>query len=295
MFTSKPCRGSEEALASIVGFVAFDGSEFLLMLGAGLVASLRHPRFLFGRVLDREHGQSGPADQAFVLTCGHKESEANRGSNCYLIAADRAGQNEWIGEDNPSTRCQQTRPVGEHAGAVGQVVDRIDADNGIERRVAKREGLARVGLDEAGGHSPTQIRPGGASRGDRFPIQVDSGDCAACSKSEMQGRAARTTRHIQKPGRAMQFKPRRKAFKLVDCQPTVLTDVLPKSRTPNTCVDLCRELSVLATVMTRNLRLISDRPSLRRISQTARRQDTNVGHGSGMTGDTAYSGDRRRL
>ena len=133
------------------------------------------------------------------------------------------------------------------------------------------------------------------ARGDRFPIQVDSGDCAACSKSEMQGRAARTTRHIQKPGRAMQFKPRRKAFKLVDCQPTVLTDVLPKSRTPNTCVDLCRELSVLATVMTRNLRLISDRPSLRRISQTARRQDTNVGHGSGMTGDTAYSGDRRRL
>ena len=132
MVTCKACRGSEKALAAIVGFVAFDGSEFLLMLGAGLVAALRYPRLLFGRVFDREHGQSGLADQAFVLACGHEEPEADRGSNCDLIAADWAGQNEWIGEDKPSTRCQQARPVGEHAAAVGQVVDRIDAENSIE-------------------------------------------------------------------------------------------------------------------------------------------------------------------
>ena len=79
------------------------------------------------------------------------------------------------------------------------MIDRVDAQNRIERAVHERKRLTRVCSDEAHLLLETGLTRKPPSRRHSLIEELDTDDLAACQLGKVKGRTARATSHIQQP------------------------------------------------------------------------------------------------
>src|SRR5262249_48894181 len=72
--------------------------------------------------------------------------EADGGAGPQLLAGHSAGHDDGVGDEEPSARTEDTVPVAQDGGAAGEVVERIVAEERVERCVGKRQRRGGVGL-----------------------------------------------------------------------------------------------------------------------------------------------------
>ena len=142
-------------------------------------------------------------------------------------------------------------PFAQHGAALVEMVDRVHADHGVERAVAEREPLARVGADEAGAVGEAARARGVVRRGDAGLVEIDAGHAAAGQRSHEQRRAARAARDLEQVGGAPQRKPVAEAPLLAGGEPRVLADVLAERLGPDRRMEVVRETAVRRVVEAR--------------------------------------------
>jgi hypothetical protein len=149
------------------------------------------------------------------------------------VAGEQAGDDDRVGEQRPSAGREQPVPFPEHGRPVGQVVDRVDADDGVEAGVLERQRPAGVGLMEAG--EPVEALPPGQLAGglDRVAVAVDADDLGASRAGQPARRPAGPAGHVQHPRPGGQPQPAQRGPPLVDRQPAVLAQVVPVGVQPH--------------------------------------------------------------
>ena len=154
-------------------------------------------------------------------------------------------------------------PLSKYARTVGEVVDRVDAEDRVEGTAFERKLGARVCLKE--GRPPLQgsfVCESGPLR-DRLVVELDADDLALCQARYAQARTARAAANVQQARRRLELEPRYEPLEFVQGEPAVLADILSERRAADLRVDLCGELPVMSTVMVYNLWPLSHTPSLR--------------------------------
>src|SRR5262249_3238594 len=121
---------------------------------------------------------------------------ADRRPDRDFVATEWAGHDKWVGEDNPSSRPEQTLPVGKYRPAIGKMVDRIDAQDRVERGVLEGQLSTRIGLEER--CARLEPRVAGRRFCDRhcLLVELDPGDQTSRLPRDVQGGTTRTASNI---------------------------------------------------------------------------------------------------
>ena len=154
-----------------------------------------------------------------------------------------------VGEEQPATRREQPRPIGQDGGAAGQVVHRVEAEDGAEGGVVERQPSARIGLREV--RPAREAGLGGDARGvrDARLFEVDARDAASGQLREMQRRPAGAARDVEQVNAAAERELVCEPLELGQREPVVLVEVVAELRAAQLRVDLIRELAVMRPVV----------------------------------------------
>src|SRR5262249_35693861 len=183
-------------------------------------------RQVVGRGLDVDDGEAGGGKQPLVLSGRHEEEVANRGPDRKFLAVEDAGDRDWVGEEQPPSRSQHSRPLAEQAGPVGKVIDRVDADERIEGAVLERERLPRVCLREARTRLQARLVRAPRRLRDRLIGELGADYVAARPLRDVQSGTARPAADVQHARAGSKVEPGEEAVELIDREPAVLADVL---------------------------------------------------------------------
>ena len=148
-FARQPRNDVEESLAAFECVVAFNLPDSFRVGRTRVVPPTRDLGQMLSRVFDCEDLEAGLGQQPLVLAPWHKQEEPDRGPDRDFIAVEVAVHGDRIGKEEPPARPQRASPVGENTRAVGQMVDRVDAEERVETVALERERSAGVGLHEA--------------------------------------------------------------------------------------------------------------------------------------------------
>jgi len=135
-------------------------------------------------------------------------------------------------------------PFLQHAASIGEVIDGIEARDGIERPVIERQRPAGIDMLEA--NAPLNMLIGGhlVCVGDAMFVDVYTGHIARRSLRDEYGRAAGTGCNFKKAGSPGQAKHADELPHLVRGQPAVLPDVLAVRLPPDLFHDGICEVTV---------------------------------------------------
>ena len=231
------CRRSNASAPSI-------SAQRLRALGADAAAPARHCGHRLGEILDGDHVEAGRLQQPLVLAGRGEVEVADRAADRELVARHEPRDRHRVGDEHATARSEQPRPVGEHAGPAGQVIERVQAEDRVEGAVGERQRLARVGLDEAHGRlepglarDPARVREPGL-------LAVDARQLAARLARELQPGTAGAARDVQQADARPEPQLRCKAGELGPRLPVVLAEVLAELLAPDLRVDLVAEVAV---------------------------------------------------
>ena len=141
--------GPEKPLQSLERLGALVLDQRVPVSGASVAPAPRHPGDVLGAVLAANEVETGFSHQPLVLVAQREDEEPDRRSECDLLAREEAGDDDRVGEQEVAARPEHAMPLPQHRRPVGQVVDRVDADDGVERCLLEREWPPCVGLLEA--------------------------------------------------------------------------------------------------------------------------------------------------
>lgn len=169
-------RGGEEVLLAFEGLGGFDGAEFVGAFLAGGVPVCGDVCQGVGEVRFGREAEPGVGDGAIVGVGGDEEEEADRASRGDLMVREGAGDHRGIGEEEVAARLEDPGPLAEDAGAVGEVIDGVDAHDGVEGTVV--EGEWALGVDDLEGGEGGQAATFGfvLARLDAIGVDVDADD-----------------------------------------------------------------------------------------------------------------------
>src|SRR5262249_39055598 len=129
------------------------------------------------------------------------------------------------------------------------MIDRVDAENRIERAVVERQRLIRVGSNEA--HLPLET---GLAR-EPLPSchciieQLNTNGLASRQLGKVKGRPARAPSHIQQSSGNSQSQLPTKPFELAPREPAVLADILTERSAANLLVYVRGEVAIVSLVV----------------------------------------------
>ena len=120
------------------------------MASASVTPAARHADDAVRAVVATQEVEACFLDESLVLAPEREDEEADRGTDRDLLAREQAGDDDRIGEEDVAARLEQAMPIPKHVEPVGEVVDGVDANDGVERRVLEWQQTCGVGLFEAG-------------------------------------------------------------------------------------------------------------------------------------------------
>jgi hypothetical protein len=166
---------------------------------AGVVASTSDLGHVLGDVIDADNLQAGLGKKSLIFAGWDEQVVVDRRPGRDLVAVENTGHGCRVGEQQPTTGPEQASPLREDTRAVRKVVDGIDAKNGVEGRILKRQWPSRVGAPE--GHARVEGRLGGHPVRDREGIlaDVDADDLAARRSGDVQRWPARAAPDVEDP------------------------------------------------------------------------------------------------
>ena len=277
MFVRELGDDVEESLATVEGLVSFGLSESVSSLSPRVSSPAGNLGQAVGGVVDCEDFEPCVCEQPFVLAGRNEEVVADRSSDRQLVAVKRPGDADRIGEDEPPFEPQQASPISEDATSIREMIDRVDAENRIERPVLERKRLARICPGEADPALETGLARKPPSIRDGIVEELDTNGLASGQPGEVKGGPAGPASHIQQSRRRSESQLPPEPFELVPRQPAVLADVVTERSAANLLVYVCGEVAVVSFVVTANRRLLghmfsmtrrSGPPGLRGVSQT---------------------------
>src|SRR5436190_72433 len=112
-----------------------------------------------------------------VMADRSEEEEPDGAPNPNLLVRELTGDNDRIGEQNTAARTQNSIPVLQHGQTVRQVIDRVIAEDNVERLVLKRKTPAGVDHVEGNDRRESFALSPAFRRFDAVEIDVDSGAC----------------------------------------------------------------------------------------------------------------------
>ena len=95
-------------------------------------------------VFDSDQPQAALRQNLFVIALGHEQIETSGTADRDLGIRQGAGDHDGIGEQEASLGLHEARPLRYHAPSVGQMIDCIDASNGVKAGGRQGKRLRRV-------------------------------------------------------------------------------------------------------------------------------------------------------
>jgi hypothetical protein len=185
----------EELLDALEAPLAFQRDERVASLRAGVEPPPRHRGDRVRDVSDFVNHEAGLAQKALVLPDGGEQEETDRAACADLVFRQLFGHDDRIGEEQPSLRSKDAMPLPQYVRAPGEVVDRVVAEDRIERVVPEGQATTGVRRRKRDARGVTPLPPRGGLERER--IDVDPDAHRAGVRGHAARHAARSTRHLQ--------------------------------------------------------------------------------------------------
>ncbi len=164
---------------------------------ASVTPAARHADDAVRAVVATQEVEACFLDESLVLAPEREDEEADRGTDRDLLAREQAGDDDRIGEEDVAARLEQAMPIPKHVEPVGEVVDGVDANDGVERRVLEWQQTCGVGLFEAGERGHVLSARALGRRLDSLGVDVNADDVSADRACEVEIWAARAAGHVE--------------------------------------------------------------------------------------------------
>src|SRR3989449_7281564 len=174
-----PLGHGKELLLSLEGHYTLDPAQVLRARGPCRAPAAGDLGHVLGHILASQKLQAGGVDQALVLAGRSEQEIADGAAHRDLVIGERPGHDDRIGEQESAAGFEHPGPIGQNVHAVRQMVDRVDADQGVER--SRLEGKSLAGIDALEpGALGQPVHPRLFPRhGDRLLLDIDPEDPAA--------------------------------------------------------------------------------------------------------------------
>src|SRR2546425_1217374 len=254
----------ESRQPALAGDTLGDVEKFLLALEGhdtldpAQVLRARRPRrapaagdlgHVLGHILASQELQAGGVDQTLVLAGRSEQEIADRAAHGDLLIGERPGHDDRIGEQEPAAGFEHPGPFGQNVDPVRQVVDRVDADQRVERTRLEGKRLAGIDAIEPGALGQP-VHPRLLPRdGDGLVLDIDAEDLAAGETRDAQRRPSRAAGDVDEARPRRGIQPAEERLELVGREPGVLTQVLAEGGAADLAVEGAGEVAVAGPVM----------------------------------------------